>query len=84
MGVMSSDLRDGYARHGDRPDHRESVIVTLETGASFVPVDGFEVHHTMRSGTIVSGAATLAAAIATAASDGVVRVERDGEMRALG
>jgi hypothetical protein len=83
MGEMSPDLRSAYASHADTPDHHERVIVTLEPGATLDALDGFDVHRTARSGTIVMGTATLAAATAIADSDTVVRIERDGEMEAL-
>ena len=85
MPEMSSALRDAFARHVDEPDHREPVIVTLVPGCSVGTIDGFEVRHTVRSGTIVMGMASADAARGLATHEGVVRIENDsGDMRALG
>ncbi len=85
MPEMSSALRDAFARHVDDQDHREPVIVTLVLGCSVGTIDGFEVQHTVRSGTIVMGMASADAARDLAAHEGVVRIENDsGDMRALG
>ena len=85
MPEMSSALRGAFARHVDDPAHREPVIVTLKPSCSVDNIDGFEVRHTARSGTIVIGMASADAARMLAAHEGVVRIENDsGDMRALG
>lgn len=84
MAEMSPALSSAFARHGDDPDHREPVIVTVEAGCDLTDVPGFDVNATARSGTIVMATATADAARALESHDGVVRVEHDsGDVRAL-
>jgi hypothetical protein len=84
MAEMSPALRNAFASHRDDPDHREPVIVTVETGCDLADVAGLDVTGTARSGTIVMATATADAARRLEEHDGVVRVEHDGgDMRAL-
>jgi len=84
MAEMSSVLRTAFSRHAAEPDHRESVIVTVEPGCSVADVEGFEVTNTARSGTIVMGTATGQAARSLASRAGVLRIEHDsGDMHAM-
>ena len=83
MAEMSSALRDAFAQHSD-PTHRESVIVTVDSGCSLDGIEGLHVVRTARAGTIVMGTATAAAVRALVSHEGVLRVEHDsGEMQAL-
>lgn len=84
MAELSSVLREAFSQHVADPDHRESVIVTVEPGCSVADVDGLEVTNTARSGTILMGTATGGAARLLASRVGVVRIEHDsGEMHAM-
>lgn len=84
MAEVSQSLRDAFGQHGDAPEHREPIIVTIEPDASLPDLSGFEVQHVTRSGTIVLGRASLAAVELLATLDVVTRVEHEsGDMRAL-
>jgi len=85
MSEISESLRARFRHYADEPSHSEAVIVTLGPGGSAAALQaaGMEVDHELRNQPIVSGRVTSAALEALEAERGVLRVEPDGEMRAL-
>lgn len=67
-------------------DHREPVIMTVEsgTGREVLEGAGIEITFVSRDGRIVAGSMDAVALERAAALSGVLSIEADGEVRALG
>ncbi len=72
------------AHHGD-PDFRLAVIVTMEPGAhsDALVAAGMSVSMATRHGSIASGTIDATALNRLTRHESVIRIERDGEVRAL-
>lgn len=68
------------------PDHREPVIMTVEsgTGREVLEGAGIEITFVSRDGRIVAGSMDAVALERAAALSEVLSIEADGEVRALG
>ena len=85
MADVSDELIARFRAHEGRADHRERVVVTLRPGADAAEVagKGMWIEHVMQTLPIVTGTVDAGALTALADAENVVRIEPDGEMRAL-
>jgi hypothetical protein len=85
MPEVSSALRERFRAHADDPAHREAVIITLRSreDAGQLARAGVAVERIMRGVPIVSCRLDAAALGTLEGMDGVVRIELDGEVRAI-
>jgi hypothetical protein len=86
MPEISKQLQECFHAESDDPNHVEAVIVTLAPDADVAQLKhtGMHIERTMRNLPIVTGKIDAAALHALSLLDGVVRVELDSTMRALG
>lgn len=85
MADISADLKDRFAAHAAEPDHVEPVVVTLapDADAGALEAAGMQVDRRIKSLPIVAGRIDAATLERIDRLPGVVRIEPDGEMRAL-
>ena len=86
MPEISEALSEVFNQHADTPDHREQVIVTLNSGADPAELSrrGMEITLQMRNRPIAVGTITAATLESLSDWDGVARIELDSsDMRAL-
>jgi len=85
MPKISETLRARFREHADEPSHLEAVIVTLapEGDAGALEAAGMQIEHRMRGQPIVTGRMTATTLDTLSTVKGIVRIEPEGEMRAL-
>lgn len=86
MTEISKELTDRFRQHAGVPTHVEAVVVTLRPGAPPAQLEraGMQVEHTIRARPIAAGKVDARTLEALSRLDGVVRIELDSAMRALG
>jgi hypothetical protein len=85
MADVTAELRERFEAHAANPDHVEAVIVTLAADAEAAALEaaGMVVERRILSMPIVAGTIDAEALALIERLPGVVRIEPDGEMRAL-
>lgn len=85
MAEVTAELRERFAAHAANPGHVEAVIVTLAADAEAAALEaaGMVVERRILSMPIVAGKIDAATLAQLERLPGVLRIEPDGEMRAL-